>query len=230
MKKYILLIFNIVVFTMGSCQEKQGPANGGGNEDDAYTPIPRHQGTMLGANFNERIVDVIPEHLASENVEWVRVFVNVSRFINVDDNGNITGINEQLMSSYQDMQILKELSNHKVNGERIKIIFSYKYDFKRRNMGVPDIGTPEAGYIMEVSKRLLEKSNIGGDIDILVVGNEPMWETENADVNKLGLFTNYMINQVDEWRRTVPEWNYEIYAGALNRVSDFGFNNPQRNF
>ena len=65
----------------------------------------------------------------------------------------------------------------------------------------------------------MTEKNLGDKINILVVGNEPMWETPNGDAKKLGAITNKIITLSNDLKIS-QNWNYEIFTGALNRVSE----------
>lgn len=213
-------LFSIILFLgITNCQKDTVPPA----SDDPS--LPDHQGTLLGANFNEKIVDIEPQQIIDSKMEWVRVFVNINKFLRFDDNDYIIGIRQQFLDDFEEMSYLKALTTHTVNGKRIKIILSLKFDFKRNNMGVPSLNSPVTQYLIDITKQILQKSGIAEDIDILVVGNEPMWETPGNEVDKLGGFFNLLIDTLDSWKHNNANWNYQIYTGALNRASELQFNN-----
>ncbi|PWD98507.1 hypothetical protein [Marinilabilia rubra] len=223
---FFWLIFFLLFIGSSACSEDKNEPDPD-KKEDPYTPPFHHEGIRLGANFNENIADININNLQYANMQWVRGFVNISNFLNISQSGEITGINENRFNSFTDLNALKNLENYTAsNGEPMRIIFSLKLDFKRNDMGVPELGTPGAEYIIQVIERLLITANIASNIDILVVGNEPMWETPNSDVENFKLMLRYLINKVYDWRSQKSDWNYQIYTGALNRVSELAATNP----
>lgn len=166
----------------------------------------------IGANFNENIENIDPSLLSKAEVKWVRAFVNIPRyFLTVDKNGKITGVNNKAIKNFD----ISPLTNLKGN----KIILSLKLDFKFKKIGAPEENSMEETYLLNAIKLFLSEKNLGGKIKILVVGNEPMWETPNGDAKKLGAITNKIITLSNDLKIS-QNWNYEIFTGALNRVSE----------
>lgn len=174
---------------------------------------------QLGANFNENIDKVSPALISKTNSGWVRGFLNIPALcLNMTSTGTVTGVNE---SAIQNMTRLDNLANAKtvtIGEQPVKMIFSLKMAFTTNNMGVPTAGTTTMNYVMTAIEKVLNRNNFGSKIDILVVGNEPMWETDNADADKYEIFLNLLIDKVDSMR-TANNWNYEIFAGAINKAS-----------
>lgn len=173
----------------------------------------------LGANFNENIDKVNPAILTKTNVPWVRGFLNIPALcLNINSSGIVTGVNEtaiQNMTRLDNMSTTKTVNNGNVS---VKMIFSLKMDFTTNSIGVPAVGTPQMGYVMSAIEKVLNRKNFGANIDILVVGNEPMYETPLADADKYEAFLNLVIDKVDSMR-TANNWTYEIYAGSVNKAS-----------
>ncbi|MBP6755121.1 MAG: hypothetical protein KA210_03155 [Bacteroidia bacterium] len=167
---------------------------------------------QIGANFNENIENIDPSLLSKAEVKWVRAFVNIPRyFLTVDKNGKITGVNNKAIKNF-DISSLTNLKGY-------KIILSLKLDFKFKKIGAPDENSMEETYLLNAIKLFLTEKNLGDKINILVVGNEPMWETPNGDAKKLGAITNKIITLSNDLKIS-QNWNYEIFTGALNRVSE----------
>lgn len=63
---------------------------------------------------------------------------------------------------------------------------------------------------------------VGREIDKLVVGNEPMWETVEADRRgappRLVAFYRRVANRASVWKANHPDARFEIYLGSLNRL------------
>lgn len=167
---------------------------------------------QIGANFNENIENIDPSLLSKAEVKWVRAFVNIPRFfLTVDKNGKITGVNNKAIKKF-DISPITDLKGY-------KIILSLKLDFKYKKIGAPEENSMEETYLLNAIKLFLTEKNLGDKINILVVGNEPMWETPNEDAKKLGAITNKIITLSNDLKMS-QNWNYEIFTGALNRVSE----------
>ncbi|GEC72759.1 hypothetical protein SAMN05443543_11511 [Flavobacterium flevense] len=167
---------------------------------------------QIGANFNENIENIDPSLLSKAEVKWVRGFVNIPRyFLTVDKNGKVTGVNNKAIKNF-DISPLTNLKGY-------KIILSLKLDFKFKKIGAPEENSMEETYLLNAIKLFLTEKNLGNKINILVVGNEPMWETPNGDAKKLGAITNKIITLSNDLKIS-QNWNYEIFTGALNRVSE----------
>jgi hypothetical protein len=175
----------------------------------------------LGANYNENIDQINNDMILDSGVRWVRGFVHIPRhFLNVTSSGTVTGVNFSAIRSFDAIDQFIGVKELEVGGEPIKTILSFKLDFKFRNMGVPEEGSAAMYYFMTAIETFLKEKDLGSKIDILVVGNEPMWETEQSDVDKLEVLTNKLIDLVYNMREEHAGWDYKIYTGALNRVNE----------
>jgi len=143
---------------------------------------------------------------------------------------------------------LDQLINTKTvfsGGAPVKVILSLKHDFSYPySKGAtipagqfPDISTPaglaEADEMVTTIENLLITNNRGNDIDILVTGNEPMFEIQpNNDpdtARKYKLYLNHLIQRLvdlktEENKKTVAgvknTWDFQIFVGALNSPLD----------
>ncbi|MCX6969751.1 MAG: hypothetical protein NTV93_06290 [Verrucomicrobia bacterium] len=139
---------------------------------------------------------------------------------------------------------LDQLINTKTviaGGAPVKIILSLKHDFSYpypKGATVPagqfpDVSTPaglaEADQMVTAIENLLITNNRGNEIDILVTGNEPMFEIQpNSDpdtARKYKLYLNSLIQQLVDLKaaentKTVAgvqnTWDFQIFVGALN--------------
>ena len=139
---------------------------------------------------------------------------------------------------------LDQLINTKTvfsGGAPVKVILSLKHDFSYPYpVGAtipagqfPDFTTPagraEIDEMVASIENLLITNNRGDDIDILVTGNEPMFEIQpnnNPDTaRKYKLYLNYLIQRLvdlktEENKKTVNgvknTWDFQIFVGALN--------------
>jgi len=143
---------------------------------------------------------------------------------------------------------LDQLINTKTvfsGGAPVKVILSLKHDFsypypKGATIPAgqfPDISTPaglaEADEMVTSIENLLITNNRGNDIDILVTGNEPMFEIQpNNDANtarKYKLYLNHLIQRLvdlktEENKKSIAgvknTWDFQIFVGALNSPLD----------
>ncbi len=139
---------------------------------------------------------------------------------------------------------LDQLINAKTvfsGGAPVKVILSLKHDFSfpyPEKATVPPDQFPDlntASGLAEIQEmvasieNLLITNNRGDNIDILVTGNEPMFEIQpNSDpdtARKYKLYLNYLIQQLvdlkaSENTKTVAgvqnTWDFQIFVGALN--------------
>ena len=178
----------------------------------------------LGANFNEAIAGIDTSLVAKSKVKWVRGFVNIpAKLLNINNEGVLSGVNQTAINNYTDHINFLNAKKVITDGEAVKLIFSLKTNFKHLNVGVPLIGSEEMSYWLNAIEQLLVNKGIGNSIDILVLGNEPMWETENEDASTYGLFLNYLANVAADWK-TKYNWTFDIYSGALNRAKELSSN------
>ena len=172
----------------------------------------------IGANYNEDIDMIDNELIKKSQVQWVRGFVNINRFFLNVKNQEIVGIRKKTIKNWEPINTFLNVKKVKNKEEKVKLILSLKLDFKNRKMGVPDLGTNEAEYLFEAISLFLKNKNVGEQISVLVLGNEPMWETPTEDAEKYGFFLDELIERVYKLKK-VNSWNFDIYIGALNKAS-----------
>lgn len=120
--------------------------------------------------------------------------------------------------------------------QQIKIILTLKTDFKYNGMTIP---ATKDNFVVDSIKELLMLNNLGSYIDILVLGNEPMFETpgvgpfdpnnpptnnprcpttsNNDCAESYANFLTNLIDTVDSLKQT-NSWNQmQIFTGALDR-------------
>lgn len=190
----------------------------------------------LGANYNQNFRDVYNPLIVSSGARWVRAFVNIPRnYLEIDKSGAVTGvlasnITEPADAVSNDSEVLAaaavskliETTSVRVSGQPVKIILSLKVDFKFLKGGVPDANSQEMVYLFSAIEQFLTAHNHGAYIDILVVGNEPMFEVPVSDADKYGTYLNLLIDKVAALRAANAGWKYEIFTGALNRAHELG--------
>ena len=179
----------------------------------------------LGANYNENIDYPITEieMLKQSKVTWVRGFVNIPNLFLQNENGKIVGVKENAIRTH--IPTLKFIQAKKALGDRVKFILSLKIPFELYTDTVPKVGTKEMEYIFQATEVLLKTYDMAKNIEILVMGNEPEWENAldtdlcHADGEDYRAFLNEFANRLTAWKQA-NGWTFDIYAGALNRVSE----------
>ena len=179
----------------------------------------------LGANYNENIDYPITEieMLKQSKVSWVRGFVNIPNLFLQNENGKIVGVKENAIRTH--IPTLKFIQAKKALGDRVKFILSLKIPFELYTDTVPKVGTKEMEYIFQATEILLKTYDMAKNIEILVMGNEPEWENAldtdlcHADGEDYRAFLNEFANRLTTWKQA-NGWTFDIYAGALNRVSE----------
>ncbi len=203
------------------------------------------QAVELGGGYNEQISDINHALIAKSGVRWVRAYVNVPRnyliYANPPDSdppNPITGIVERnLFQSLDhvssDADVLAVAAVDKlidtkavmVDCRPTKIILSLKHDFtypyKPPHGRVPST-IDEWGNLLTAIETLLTTKDRGKNIDILVVGNEPMFEvqpnTDQETADNYAAYLNFLIGNLHELKND-NGWTFEIFVGALNRPS-----------
>lgn len=181
-------------------------------------------GQELGANYNENIADPINEIeiLKQSKVTWVRGFINVPALFLQSENGKITGVKEDVIRTH--LPTLKYVQTRKALGDQVKFMLSLKIPFESYTDIVPKVGSHEIEHLFHAVNLLLRTYNMGGNIDLLVMGNEPEFEnksltTGDSDAEDYKAFLNEFANRLAQWKQE-NNWTFDIFAGALNRVSE----------
>jgi hypothetical protein len=131
--------------------------------------------------------------------------------------------------------------NVKVDGKRMKVILSLKQDFTYPYPGdatapaqqgrLPDPNTAEGmaelEHMITAIEAMLTTHNRGAAIDILVLGNEPMYDVQpNNDPTTAANYATYLnllANRMAALRDDPPgssPWTFRIFVGALDHPSD----------
>lgn len=195
--------------------------NDGGDEGDTVGKDPSYT-TQLGANFNENIYQIenVTPLLNDAKIEWVRSFVSIPLEFLKKSNQTITGVKDdaalQAYTETLDFIKVKEQS-----GGDIKLVMSLKLPFGNFTHSIPPLDSPITGYFIEACRKFLLLHDLGKNIDILVLGNEPMWENKYANEDNDDLYVEFirlLASKVDEWK-TEYDWDFKVFGGALNRIS-----------
>ncbi len=117
-------------------------------------------------------------------------------------------------------------------GQPMKVILSLKHDFSfpypagTTNFPFnqfPDLGTPDGAaavnHMVSAIFNILTTNDRGEGIDIVVTGNEPMFEIQpNSDpvtAANYAKYLDYLVGQLAALRAS-NNWTYQIFVGALN--------------
>lgn len=181
----------------------------------------------IGANYNENIDYPITEieMLRHADITWVRGFINISNHFLEKKDGVIAGVKEDAIRRHG--PTLKFVQARKALGDQVKFILSFKITFRDYTHIVPKVGTPEIEHVFSAAKLVLETYGMGDNVDIVVMGNEPMYENINTpftnqtdeDGADYEAFLNEFANRLAAWKKE-KGWNFEIFGGSLNRVSE----------
>lgn len=161
----------------------------------------------IGANFNHdpEIIDI--NYLKKTPIEWIRTTPHIFEYIN-GQKDPATG-----------MGLGKVIEAKKAG---YKVAFGFRWDFKRDNLNIPAPGSElEKKYFATVTAIL---TRMGGNINILKLGNEPNLETKDEDLNlnkegyvPLVKFMERLLTEVAlPFYRAHPQYKKpDIYVGSL---------------
>ena len=152
----------------------------------------------VGVNFNQSLQHSVPQDLDRVNTTWVRGFFRFFPFYN----------DQTMLNEDPDLENFLDLQNH-----GFKTILSIKFNF--HNDPIPGVNSQEMSDYKDFMVRVLNR--VWGQIDVIVVGNEPFIESMSEDRNTtLVDFYQEMCRVVNGYRQThtaIP-----IYFGAFNRL------------
>ena len=206
------------------------------------------QAVELGGGYNEQLADVYNALIVKSKIKWVRAYVNIPRnyltyqyppFTALPNpiggvmEGNLYQQPDHVSSDADVLAIaavdrLIYAKTVKVHCDPIKVILSLKHDFTypyndKFPFGRVPTTPEEQEYVFEAIKTLLETNDRGQYIDILVVGNEPMFEiqpnTEESTASAYFNYLNFLVPKLDDLKNT-KGWNFDLFVGALNRPSN----------
>lgn len=190
----------------------------------AHLCLSRTGAQELGANYNENIGQPITEirMLRNAGISWVRGFINVhSEFLEVEDNV-IVGVDENAIRT---SSLSRQFMAAKASlGDGVKFMLSLKIPFGEDEGLVPEVGSEACEHIFTAVRMLLGSFDMGRNISLLVMGNEPMWENWNAglqddDADDYKAFLNEFADRLAQWK-SEEGWTFEVFAGSLNRISE----------
>ena len=190
----------------------------------AHLCLSRTGAQELGANYNENIGQPITEirMLRNAGISWVRGFINVhSEFLEVEDNV-IVGVDENAIRT---SSLSRQFMAAKASlGDGVKFMLSLKIPFGEDEGLVPEVGSEACEHIFTAVRMLLGSFDMGRNISLLVMGNEPMWENWTAglqddDADDYKAFLNEFADRLAQWK-SEEGWTFEVFAGSLNRISE----------
>lgn len=180
--------------------------------------ISKLEALELGAGYNEQLANIYNPLIVKSGSKWARAYVNVTRnymtYANPVNTAPPNPINGYIqaniyqypahVSSDADVLAISVLDNlvftktQSVGLEPVKIILSLKHDFTYPYQNVAPYGSvpdteSERQFLFDAIQGLLETNSRGQYIDILVVGNEPMFEMQpNTDPDTATRYIEYL--------------------------------------
>ncbi len=202
--------------------------------------------TELGGNYNQYLCDIYNGLVTKSGAKWVRVFVNIPRnFLAYDDvlNPNqVTGVQNLTQSSdavggaseqlgIQTATKLRQLQHTGARRPAPKVILNLKLDMKYLPdpsapiplSQIPAPGSPEFSYWVDAIEQFLTAPgpNVGSAVDVLVLGNEPMFEVPDDPVSVVAYqaFLEALIPEVEAMKNAAAGIDFQVFVGALDKPS-----------
>ncbi|MDB5121617.1 MAG: hypothetical protein JWN56_2835 [Sphingobacteriales bacterium] len=161
---------------------------------------------QLGLNFNHNPENIDFKYVKKIDVKWIRI---TPRILDYTDG---------ILNAETDTGIQKIVEAGKMG---YNIAFGFRWDFKHRNLAMPEPGSLKEAEYFKTADKLLDR--VGEYVDIFKLGNEPNLETIESDLqynkeNKVPLvvFTERLMDHVIAYYKSHPSWKMpEIYAGSF---------------
>jgi hypothetical protein len=172
----------------------------------------------LGVNYNERLMWIKQEELRSLGATWLRGFVEMH---DLDDPDGPDGPGKPAGARHgrpvDEYPGLRKLLRARQAG--FKVILSLKWKYK--DLDFPHLGS--AAQAAEIRRLRALLPAVMGNVDILVVGNEPFVECRQDQTDeRLNAFYETLADEVIAWRRAQPPGSpaatTRLFMGALNRL------------
>lgn len=161
-------------------------------------PVPLNG--ALGANFNSEYQNVNYQDLALAHVHWLRGFMVMTR-VNPQNPARQLAISASLAAEQRGYHT----------------ILTLKWPFQRT--GIPQFNSSAYKKTVEQLNAVLPL--VMGKVDIIVIGNEPAWETPRNQWGKpLIDFYEAMADRIIAYRKTHcgASCRTRLFMGALNRL------------
>ena len=154
----------------------------------------------LGANFNEHYEDVDYRELDAAGAKWIRLFLPMPQVDRAppSEHGAVT-------------------TTLAAGARGYKTIFTLKWPYTRSDFPKPD----SAAFQREVARLDAVLPLVMGKVDILVIGNEPYFETREQDRDlDLNVFYEALAKRIIAYRNANcgNDCKTRLYMGALNRM------------
>ncbi|WP_447761843.1 hypothetical protein [Sphingopyxis panaciterrae] len=153
----------------------------------------------LGANFNEHFEDIDYRELEGTKAKWIRLFLPMPQ---LDRGAAEHGAVRAILDA---------------GGRGYRTIFTLKWPYSERDF--PKAGSAE--FERELARLDTVLPLVMGKVDILVIGNEPYFETREQDRDlDLNAFYEAMAGRVIAYREAncTGSCKTRLYMGALNRL------------
>lgn len=129
--------------------------------------------TMIGGTLNglPRVLADDFTLLQHSNTSWLHAFLDVRRKY---EDGVIP-------TADRDVEVLRRVATEKDTSIAVSLLWDFKGTFNKEKENVPPSGSRREAALFEYATKLLEA--IDHPPDVIVLGNEPMWETPEEDIH-----------------------------------------------
>jgi len=166
---------------------------------------------VLGANLNgrpHRLLDDL-ELLDVSDTTWVRAFIDVRKKLQAG----------QDPSEDPDVVALRRVARRK----DCNLVVNLKWDFagswgQKAEEPVPDPNSSREVSLFQCAARYLD--GIGVPVDVVVLGNEPLWETPDEDLRGGDPAVVRFTRRVKDYLVDHYDGDPTFLAGAFNRLDD----------
>lgn len=150
------------------------------------------------------------ERLKKSNTRWLHAFLDIRGKVQA-------GV---APTDDPDVQALKRVGNAKGTKLVVSLLWDFKGSYDEKTpANVPGPGSPREEKLFTYATKLLEA--IDAPVDIIVLGNEPIWETPESDVTGtdppvVGFTRNLKDHLVDQYSTGDPT----LLLGSFNKLYD----------
>ena len=198
-----------VVAGVAACDgSRSGSSGGNATPSPSTTVSPAPATGALAANVNQNLDHLDPDRLAAAAATWVRGFLTVTA-------GERSGL-----ESDPGLAHLLTLAKRGYG-----TVLSLKFQFRHEPLPAP--GSPAMRDVLARLDTVLAATM--GRVDILVVGNEPFFETRPVDraAPRINRFYEALARRAITYRRRHGATRTQLYLGALTSLDDPTARTPQ---
>jgi len=160
----------------------------------------------IGLNFNHNPENIDFTYVHKLPIKWIRTTPRILDYV------------DGKLDAVSDTAIQKVVEASSMG---YQVAFGFRWDFKNRNLAMPEAGSARESTYFRIVDQLLER--VGPYIQIFTLGNEPNLETIASDLQynqerqvPLVMFTERLLAHVLNFYKQHPDWSMpKIYAGSL---------------